>query len=75
MPRRFFLALRVELYVRETNTRNVAFYESLGFVNEGRQEHKIYGPSGNWETPLHMAWFNPDFSQQKIPILTPPSVS
>nr|WP_298995923.1 GNAT family N-acetyltransferase [uncultured Allomuricauda sp.] len=34
--------LRIELYTREHNSRNVAFYESLGFINEGRQKHKIF---------------------------------
>lgn len=53
--------LRIELYVREHNTRNVAFYRSLGFVNEGRQEHKIFKSGAEPETPLHMAWFNPGY--------------
>lgn len=53
--------LRVELYVREHNVRNVAFYSSLGFINEGRQENKIYMGEGKFETPLHMAWFNPNY--------------
>jgi putative acetyltransferase len=53
--------LRVELYVRETNTRNVRFYESLGFLNEGRQDRKILNAMGQLETPLHMAWFNPNY--------------
>lgn len=53
--------LRVELFVRTQNQRNISFYESLGFVNEGRQEHKIYLRPGKLETPIHMAWFNPAF--------------
>lgn len=53
--------LRVELYTREHNQKNVAFYESLGFQNEGRQADKIMGPEGQLETPLHMVWFNPAF--------------
>jgi putative acetyltransferase len=53
--------LRVELYVRAHNQRNVTFYESLGFQNEGRQERKLcFGP-GHFETPQHMVWFNPGF--------------
>lgn len=52
--------LRVELFVREHNARNVAFYKKLGFINEGRQENKIFSESG-LETPLHMVWFNPKF--------------
>ena len=54
--------LRVELYVREENQPIVRFYESLGFVNEGRQKHKILNDRNRLETPLHMAWFNPKFA-------------
>ena len=55
--------LRVELYVREENRPIVRFYESLGFINEGRQENKILNTSNELETPLHMAWFNPEFNK------------
>ncbi len=48
--------LRIELYTREYNDRNVRFYESLGFINEGRQHDKIFVSPGVYETPLHMAW-------------------
>ena len=48
---------RIELYTREHNSRNVMFYESLGFVNEGRQKDKIYVSPSEFETPIHMAWF------------------
>jgi putative acetyltransferase len=57
--------LRIELYVREENTPIVEFYKSLGFLNEGRQEYKILNSSYELETPLHMAWFNPNF-QTKV---------
>ena len=53
---------RVELFVREHNERNVQFYESLGFINEGRQKGKIFIGKGILQTPLHMVWFNPFFS-------------
>jgi putative acetyltransferase len=53
--------LRVELYVREENKPIVEFYESLGFINEGRQKNKILNRANELETPLHMAWFNPSF--------------
>jgi putative acetyltransferase len=59
----FHHILRVELYVREENKPIVRFYESLGFINEGRQENKILNTSNQLETPLHMAWFNPAFSK------------
>lgn len=56
---------RVELYTREHNTRNVNFYQSLGFVNEGRQADKIFVSESQFETPLHMAWFNPNYGGPK----------
>jgi len=52
---------RIELYTREHNQRNVKFYESLGFINEGRQKDKIFRAESEFETPLHMAWFNPNY--------------
>jgi putative acetyltransferase len=53
--------LRVELFTREHNNRNVQFYKSLGFVDEGRQERKIFLAENNFHTPIHMAWFNPSY--------------
>jgi ribosomal protein S18 acetylase RimI-like enzyme len=55
--------LRVELYVREHNNRNVKFYKRLGFKNEGRQKFKILNAGKKLETPLHMAWFNPNYEK------------
>lgn len=57
--------LRLELFTREHNEINVKFYESLGFINEGRQKQKIFVSKGNFHTPLHMAWFNPKFDYKK----------
>ncbi len=56
---------RIELYTREHNIKNVKFYESLGFINEGRQKDKIYISKSKFETPLHMAWFNPNYGIKK----------
>lgn len=53
--------LRVELFTRELNSKNVAFYEKFGFINEGRQEHKIFVSKDRIETPVHMAWFNKNY--------------
>ena len=53
--------LRIELYTREHNLKNVKFYESLGFINEGGQKHKIFVSQSQFETPIHMAWFNPNY--------------
>lgn len=58
----FVHILRIELYVREENSPIVKFYESLGFINEGRQKNKILNALNELETPLHMAWFNPSFN-------------
>lgn len=52
---------RIELYTREHNERNVKFYESLGFINEGRQKDKIFVSDSEFETPVHMAWFNSNY--------------
>ncbi|WP_108868191.1 GNAT family N-acetyltransferase [Aquimarina aquimarini] len=56
---------RIELYTREHNKRNVSFYKSLGFINEGRQKDKIYISASEFETPLHMAWFNPNYNTKE----------
>ena len=61
VKRNFSHILRVELFTREQNTRNVDFYKRLGFVNEGRQHRKIYLEADRFHTPLHMVWFNPNF--------------
>lgn len=57
----FWHIYRVELFVREHNEKNIRFYKSLGFVNEGRQKGKIFMGQGLLQTPLHMVWFNPVF--------------
>lgn len=54
--------LRVELFVRVKRERVIRFYESLGFKNEGRQTDKILNKEGLLETPIHMAWINPEFT-------------
>ncbi len=61
VKRNFSHILKVELYTREHNGKKVEFYKRLGFVDEGRQERKIYVESGKFRPPLHMAWFNPNF--------------
>jgi len=55
--------LRVELYVRRHNTKNVQFYTSLGFEIEGVHERKIYVSPGMFETPLQMVWINPGYKE------------
>ncbi len=47
---------RVELVTRESNTRAIAFYESLGFRREGRLERRIRSADGGLEADVPMAW-------------------
>ncbi len=55
--------LRVELFVRENNTNAIRFYSKLGFNNEGKQYQKIKNLDHSLETPIHMAWFNPNYNK------------
>ena len=52
---------RIELFVRAHTHKTHAFYQSLGFVDEGHQVDKILTRELTLETPIHMAWFNPSF--------------
>jgi putative acetyltransferase len=52
---------RVELIVRESNTRAIHFYKTLGFIEEGRFEKRILSATGELECDIPMAWFNPNF--------------
>lgn len=47
---------RVELFVRSSNRRAIAFYESLGFVLEGRLRVRVRGVDGGLEDDLVMGW-------------------
>jgi ribosomal protein S18 acetylase RimI-like enzyme len=58
---------RIELFTREHSQRTVKFYESLGFKNEGRQQDKIFVSGSEFETPIHMAWFNPGYKHDSPP--------
>ncbi|AII51048.1 GNAT family N-acetyltransferase [Hymenobacter sp. APR13] len=49
---------RVELLVRESNTRAIALYEKLGFRQEGRFEGRVAGAQG-LEADIPMAWHAP----------------
>lgn len=48
--------LRVELIARESNAKAIAFYESLGFVREGRLTARIASADGRFEADIPMAW-------------------
>ncbi|MCA8829083.1 GNAT family N-acetyltransferase [Hymenobacter pini] len=49
---------RVELLVRESNTRAIALYEKLSFRQEGRFEGRVAGAQG-LEADIPMAWHAP----------------
>lgn len=53
--------LRVELIARESNKRAIAFYESIGFVVEGRFEKRIMNIDGTFEADMPMAWMNKNY--------------
>jgi len=58
--------LRVELYVRKQRHGVIKFYERLGFQKEGEFPHKILQRNGTLETPILMAWVNPNFQVTKL---------
>ena len=49
--------LRVELVVRESNQKAIAFYESLGFKREGVFAGRIRNLDGTLEADIPMAWW------------------
>lgn len=51
--------LRVELFVRESNLKAQAFYQSLGFQIEGRFQQRVRRLDGELEADLPMAWIRP----------------
>jgi ribosomal protein S18 acetylase RimI-like enzyme len=52
---------RVELFTRESNTKAIKFYQSIGFMIEGRLEMRVRTPDKNYEADIPMAWQNPNF--------------
>ena len=52
---------KVELMLRESNERAIAFYQPLGFMIEGRLEMRIKTREGNYEADIPMGWQNPNF--------------
>ncbi len=47
---------RVELIARESNSKAIHFYESLGFKIEGRLTSRINGIAGKMEDDIPMGW-------------------
>lgn len=52
---------KVELITRESNHRAIRFYQSLGFLIEGRLEMRIKSGDGAYEADIPMGWQNPNF--------------
>lgn len=46
---------RIELFARESNTRALAFYESLGFEREGAFRDRVLNSDGSLESDIPMA--------------------
>jgi putative acetyltransferase len=51
--------LRIELAAQESNARAIAFYQSLGFVIEGRMQRRVASIGGGYEADVPMAWLRP----------------
>lgn len=52
---------KVELIARESNTKAIALYQSLGFLVEGRMEMRIKTIHDAYEADIPMGWRNPNF--------------
>jgi RimJ/RimL family protein N-acetyltransferase len=55
--RRDTRVMKVELRVRSTNTRAMALYRKLGFVEEGLFRRRLRLEDGSFMDDLSMAWF------------------
>jgi putative acetyltransferase len=51
--------VRVELFARESNTRGLSLYASLGFREDGRLRGRCRGVSGALEDDIVMGWRRP----------------
>ena len=54
--------LRVELVTQESNARALSLYTSVGFVTEGRLQHRIRMRGETLDADIPMAWFNPSYA-------------
>lgn len=52
---------KVELSVRETNTKAMQLFQSMGFLIEGRMEMRIKSRKNLYEADIVMGWQNPNF--------------
>ena len=53
--------LRIELIARESNKKAIEFYQSLGFVIEGRLTNRIRAGAAGFEADIPMSWMNPNY--------------
>jgi len=56
--------LRLEVMVRESNTKGINFYKSFDFVQEGRHIKRFKHPDGTLENELSLIWFNPAYRER-----------
>ena len=56
---------RIQLEVRESNSKAITLYQSLGFEIEAIMKNRILDSEGNLGSDILMAWFNPNFQQSK----------
>jgi len=52
---------KVELITGESNLKAIGFYQSMGFMIEGRMEMRFRKPDGMFEADIPMGWVNPGF--------------
>lgn len=52
---------RVELIARESNLKAIKFYQSVGFLIEGRLEMRIKTELGAYEADIPMGWQNTNY--------------
>ncbi len=52
---------KIELIARESNTKAIALYQSLGFLVEGRMEMRIKTTRDAYEADVPMGWRNPNY--------------
>jgi ribosomal protein S18 acetylase RimI-like enzyme len=52
---------KVELITRESNTRAITLYQSMGFKIEGRLEMRIRTTDRQYEADIPMGWQNPNY--------------
>jgi putative acetyltransferase len=57
---------RIELATRETNQRAIAFYQSMGFIIEGRFEGRVKCHDGSVVADIPMAWHRSAYEDMNL---------